>query len=377
MQLSEKIIDKYLKNTDQAPYISIYLPTIPSSNSQTINEDKIRYKNALQAIDAEARQHESLKDTLEQLEQLLENHDFWLHQGLGLAVLANQEGYETIRLPFEVTPVAVVADKYVVSPLLAMNSLVHSYYLLDVNLKGPKLYAGNSYRLEEMVDAGLPGAIEDEIDIEERKRTVGSRAGAGGQGAVYYGYNKVDESQENNAELYLKLLAEAVDKALDDSSTPLLLVGLDKHLATLRPMLKHSKVFDDNIAVDHDVHRQIELHQAANQAVEHHSRQGRQQAVESYQEVDFEQRVDGQTAVQVAAENGQVDELLLPVLRITTDSVRSIAEPQTLVDLPSGDEFNDFEKAVRAVAEQSGKITPVEQADFADDPSMKAKLRFS
>lgn len=375
MELAADTLSKYMRKEAPSSCVSIYIPTHSSSNSQTMNEDRIAYKNALQKVNALTEGDDALKSTLVSLQDLMDDNDFWLHQGQSLAIFADKDGFETVKLPYELTSVVEYGDKYAISPLAIMENLNRSYFVLDIDFKQPKLYAGNTFSLSEVTDADLPGSIEEILDIEiERQNTVGSRGGAQGSSSIYYGHNEVVESRAHDATRYLRILADSINKYLADKSGPLLLAGSPKVIAEFKTMIQHSDVLEKDLAVNYDASRLVELFNLALAEIEALVEAERKEAVNRYQQTDFEQKVDGITAVSVAAEQGKVDTLLLPVLRITTDSIRDLSEPRPLVELP--EDFEAFEAAVRKVAEQAGKIIVVESSDFAEDPSMKAILRF-
>lgn len=374
MELTVDMVNQYSNKQTGSPAISIYIPTHPNSSSQSMNEDRIRYKNALQELDDRIAGDEALKDTYAGLTGLLEDNEFWLHRSKSLAVLADKDGYETIRLPYELASAFHFGDVFAVSPLAIMNSMNHGYYVLDISFKKPVLYLGSAYGLQE-VDAGLPGPIDEELDITvDRQSTVGSRSGASGSNAIFYGHNEADNSRVREASRYLRMLADIVDKYLTDKSVPLLLAGSPKVVAEYKTIASYQHIAEAELTADYDALREQQLFATALSEIESLASGERAATTALYHEVDIDRRVDGPTAVLAAAEQGKVDTLLLPVLRLTTDSVRDLEIPELLVELPQ--DFAAFDEVVKKVLDQSGKIVPVESSEFIDDPSMKAILRF-
>lgn len=374
MELNDKLIQSCINQEVAAPCVSLYIPTHPKSTSQRMNEDRIRFKNALQQLDAQQAFTSELADSQAELYKLVDDSDFWQHQSRSLGVLADTSGLTTVYLPHELTPVAHSGDNCAISPLLIMQSLNQSYYLLDVDFDGSRLYTGNQSELEAVDNVDLPGAIEDVIEIEQRRTMSGERGGRGGVGVTHYGRSEAEDQQASDVSRYLQLLAEPLNNFLKDKSEPLFIAGSPKVIVELRSMLDYGHIEEAEIAANYDQNRLADLHASSLAAMTDLAQSKKTQVLERYASLDYDMRADGMTAVEAAAEQGKVDTLLLPIVRVTADGITSDGEQHPLIELP--EDFASFEAIVRKVAEQSGTIVPVEQDDFADDPSMKAILRY-
>ena len=134
MQTVKKRVNELLKNTPSGVAGSIYIPTHPSSSSPNVTADRTRFKNALQYI----KKHDNydptkLDDSLKKLEVLYEDMEFWKYQDQGLSVLFNADSVEYFKLPFEVTEAHYLTNHFVVSPLLILEAIDTTFYVLDVN----------------------------------------------------------------------------------------------------------------------------------------------------------------------------------------------------------------------------------------------------
>ena len=104
MNVNDTTINDLLQTNEPGPKLSIYQPTHPASNGQTIQEDTTRFKNALQAIRAHESYDEALLgETMHSLDELLKDVEFWKYQTVGLAVFADQHGYQTVTKTVDVT----------------------------------------------------------------------------------------------------------------------------------------------------------------------------------------------------------------------------------------------------------------------------------
>jgi hypothetical protein len=140
MILTHKNLKKLIKEPAGGTKLSIYSATHPSSSSQSIAQDRLRFKNSLQGIKSNKSYDErELGKTMRSLERLLADSMFWKHQSLGLAIFADKSGYESIQLPHGIAEMQFVEDHLIVSPLAIMLSIGTGYYVLDINFTRPRL----------------------------------------------------------------------------------------------------------------------------------------------------------------------------------------------------------------------------------------------
>lgn len=354
MELTDATIQSYRQREGKQPCVSLYIPTHPQSTSQRINEDKIRFKNALQELEDQGVFSDSLAPVYGQLMGLMDDNDFWLHQNFSLAIMANPSGFDSLGLPYELTPVSYVGDHYALSPLLIMQNMGQTYYIIDTDLQQPKLHYGSCLGLQEVDQVDLPSGIDNQASAEDDAEAT--------------------DSQDYNVGRYLRRLAESVDGFLTGKTDPLLVIGSPELTSQFRALLNYDNVLPDDLAASREQHQPQELQASASQIVTEIASRRRQESIQRYHDTDPELRVDGQRPVAAAAAEGRVERLYLPVIRTTTDSVRSDSQLSPLIELP--DDLAGFEAALRQVADQSGDIVPVEQDAFGGGGGMRAILRF-
>ena len=375
MELTQATITKLLTADATSTKISIYIPTHPKSTSQTMNEDRIRFKNALKAIETDyALAEGDIRTVLNSLIALADNTDFWRHQAVSLAIFADENGYQAVQLPHEVVAYSHVGTEFVVSPLLALGSMSAPYFVLNVNLDAPRLYGGTDYGLTAIGAETVPGSIDDVLDIEQRKKSLDFRSGDAKGNNMFYGHGSAADGKSNDIDKYLRIVAAAVDELLAGNTNQLLLAGTVERIADIRALLAYGNVAAEELHINRDLSTELELHRAARRVISAQSATRRAEVVETYKSADSERTVDGITAVTAAAEHGKVDTLYLPVIRMTTDGIDESGSAAALVEFP--EDMDGFEAATRAVHAQGGTILAVEQHEFSDDPSMKALLRF-
>jgi hypothetical protein len=112
--------------------VSIYLQTTPVT--QETQRDRIELKNlardAIRQLHAEGAETRQAAAIAEQLDDLVDDDDFWRFQAHGLAILATAENVRTFRVPNALEPLVMVSDRFHLKPLIRAISFPHSCYVL-------------------------------------------------------------------------------------------------------------------------------------------------------------------------------------------------------------------------------------------------------
>ena len=93
---------------------------------------------------------QELGQTIKKLDKLQQDTEFWRHQDIGLAIMADKDGFEYFRLPYETTEASYLKDRFVISPLAFMRSIGTTYYVLDVNINCPRLLVSHDGSMIEV-----------------------------------------------------------------------------------------------------------------------------------------------------------------------------------------------------------------------------------
>ena len=367
-------LNELLTTSSTGQHISLYLPTQPNTNSKTINQDAARLKSLLVSV------KQDIDEALfKQLEKLIDNQSFWRGQSYGLAIFASGEQLISYRLPFEVTPHAYVSDIFVVSPLLAIQTLIDERYLLEINLKQPRIYKAVGLSVSVCEDADLPGDLKDTLQIDEFQRTQQFHTGEGKGRAMFHGHGGADDKKDNDIDAYLSFLAKKVDIYLKDKQSPLLLAGTKARAAALRKKLSYKSIADSEITGNFDAPQpeqalSAELEKLTHDVISQRLEQARTSFDSAY---GNELAVVGQPAIDQAARMDNVESLLLPLLRKTNDSVRQNVSDNFLFEL--SDDLDSIESTVRACCQTKGKVLPVaiDGAMPNNDPAAICRYRIN
>lgn len=374
MKSVKQVTTSLLKNRNPNLVGSIYIPTHPKSTSQNMSADQTRFKNALQYIRLHPEYDESLLgESMQKLDKLYEDVEFWKYQEQGLAVLFSDTVFEYFKVPFEMTEATYLTDHYVVSPLLVMDAVDTSFYVLDVNVSQPRLLRSTSGELHEVNKENMPGSLDDEVGKDEYNKQLSHQHG----GPLGYHGHQDDEVINDVTKRYLRMVAEATDSYLEGHESPLLLAGTENRTGNIRKELQYKAVMDK--AHDGSVEKlnSVELYDVVQPITEEYFAGRLAASVQKLSDASPEFVAVGTeeiTALATTEGAGRIESLYLPIYRLTKDTVRAGDNTSLVIELPG--DIETIEPLVTAVIKQGGSIIPVEIDGYDSLDQPRALCRF-
>lgn len=124
-----------------APCVSIYLRTTPVT--QEAQAARIELKNqareAVRQLEAADIDKDRVAAIAEQLDDLVDDDEFWRYQAHSLAIFATPDNVRTFRVPNALKPHVEVADRFYVKPLLRTISFPQACYVLALAQKSVRV----------------------------------------------------------------------------------------------------------------------------------------------------------------------------------------------------------------------------------------------
>lgn len=359
MSTETSILTNLLQTDNPGVLLSIYQPTHPASSGPTIQEDSTRFKNALQAIRLNDSYDTILDETMSTLDKLVGDVEFWKYRTLGLAIFADANGYEAVPLDYDVTEAYYIDEQYQVSPVVLLQSLGSSYYVLDINHTRPRLLEASSAGCTELIISGMPGSFESVTEnIEYTKELQHQSGGTSG----FHGHTDEAALQDDTMGYYRKI-SDAVDTHLSGHTEPLLFSGVQNRVGTMRQTLTYPHTLDEYIEGSNEEMNESEIHEKSIPIIELYNTQRRNDIITVFKETNPKLAITGDIDIKKAAEEGRVAKLLVPAFRQTTDTVREGYEPKIVLQLEEG---NSTESLVRLVLSQGGDIVALSEDSFED-----------
>lgn len=254
------------------PCISLYLPTHRNVPENTVDVPTFRGLVALAARRLEAwRPAVAAEGLLAPLAALADDRAFWQHAAAGLAVLAAPAGARLFRLERPVAPLAVVADRFHLLPLVTAAAALEAVHLLLLTSRRATVLGGTAWHdprgctlgplVPVPVRTAAGAAAEEWLDRERfvdaevlEPHRVAHGMGPAGRAAgaiVHGGWGGRRDDVEDDTAIYLRCVDELVAEQVSaPSGRPLVLVADDRLAAAFRRVSRNPLLLPAGVAVD-------------------------------------------------------------------------------------------------------------------------------
>lgn len=310
-----------------APAVSLFLPTHEAGRE--IRQDPIRFRNLLDGararLDAGGMRGTDADRMLAEATGLLEDGEFWRHQGKGLAVFVDAGRTLVHRLPVPVAEAVHVDDRFHVRPLLPVLAADGLFYVLAVSLQRPRLFRGTRYGLEPVPLETLPRGFDTLLTDDEPDRTGKGGENDDGTAAKPVTANAPDAPAQagggsqrltTKEELvqYVTQLAAGVDQFLRGTDVPLVLVADERVLGHFLTVNRYRGLVQPAIPLQPDSLGPEEMHARTYALVKPRFEQGMHDGLERFRMLagDGSGRASSDVAgIVAAAVAGRVEQLFL------------------------------------------------------------------
>lgn len=336
MELLTKELIQELLATEQAPCLSLYMPTHQKHPENL--QDIILFKNLLQQMEESLMQKYSsgeVQKYLEPLEALADDNTVWNHTLKGLAVFSAKEVFKVVRLHKSVDELAMVADSFHTKPLRQYLQSLDHFHLLGLTLHDIRLFEGNRHALTEVVlDADTPKTITEALggELTDKHSTTASYGGIGGDSSsMHHGHGGNKEESEKDAERFFRVVAHAIDEHFSKpTGWPLILAALTEHHNLFQKVSKNPHLLPNGIAINPSSVSPDQLAKMAWEIMEPEYNLKLDSLVERFEQA----RADGKGSddykeVAVAAVEGRVDTLIVEADRIIAVRVTNLVTGNT------------------------------------------------
>jgi Bacterial archaeo-eukaryotic release factor family 11 len=264
---------KALAATKGEACVSIYVPTSPLHDQAHANRIAFKdlAKNALSQLKAAGTDKRRIEPLQEQFDHLggaiLESTDdnkyryrehypddeideFWRDQANGLAVLAKPESMRTFRLPDRPKPLAEVADRFHLTPIIYAMTSPHHIFVLALS--------ENAVRLVH-VFVNLPPVRVHIPDLPKNADQASRRPDGTSYPHAIWGL----EDQKVLLHKYVRKVGHAVSSALAGQTTPLALAAAEPLALLFRSVNTYPHLVEDTIEGNPDRVSDAQLEDAA------------------------------------------------------------------------------------------------------------------
>jgi len=297
------------------PCVSVFLPTHRAGPE--VQQGPIRLKNLLrqatEALKANGVRAPEIELLLAPLWRLVDDGLFWQYQSDGLALYSRPGWWRSLRVPLELPELAVVADRFHVSPLLPLLTGDGHFFVLALSQNQVRLLEGTRDRLEEVDLPGVPLGVRDALLGKEGQKQlqlyVADRGGVGAKG-VFHGHGSAGDVQEEQVLRYLREVDRALGEVLAGERAPMVLAAVEQLAPLWRQATTYPHLVAETLAGNPEDLGLHELHPRAWAVVEPLFLQAQREAAARYHQLAGTGRTskDPREIVR-AAEHGRVDTL--------------------------------------------------------------------
>lgn len=256
MTLHNKELLQELLAVDQAPCLSLYMPTHRKHPENL--QDVILFKNLIKELKDSLLQKYSQDETqtyLVAFDALASDNHHWEHTSDGLAIFSAQNFFKVVKVHKSFEALAIVADSFHTKPLRQyMQSLDH-YHVLGLSLHDFRIFEGNRHHLTQIeLSADQPNTLTEILgeELTEKHSTVASYGGSGtGSSPMHHGHGNKSEESEKDAERYFRLVATMVQEQFSKpTGWPLVLAALSEHQNLFQSVNKNPALVKNGIVIN-------------------------------------------------------------------------------------------------------------------------------
>ncbi|WOH53271.1 hypothetical protein [Bradyrhizobium sp. sBnM-33] len=346
--------------------VSIYLPTTPVT--QQTRGDRIELKNLTKRAVEQIRSVEGGRAAAlirEQLDDLVDDDEFWRFQAHSLAVFATPENVRTFRLPNSLERLLEVSDRFHVKPLLRSVSFPNACYVLALAQRGVRLVE---------VSADLPAVL-----VKVEGLPVDAGRAVRGVGEITHWPSGRIQGREGQKVL-LRQFARRVDSALrpvlGGSGLPLVLAAAEPLASIYRSVNTYPQLADPFIEGSPEGLNEADLAERARPILDGIYRH----EVAAWQTL-FRQRANtGHATTDIAqaaraATFGAVETILVDIDQVVPGRIDDQGAVSFAKQQGDGNYGLIDEIATRVLA-AGGRVIGVRKADIPDEQSLAAVLRY-
>lgn len=384
MKLLTKELIQELLSANQAPCLSLYMPT-QQKHPENL-QDIIVFKNLVRQMEESLAQKYSAGEVqkhLEPVKALLNNNDIWNHTLDGLAVFSAEGIFEVVKLHKSVEELAIVADSFHTKPLRQYLQSLEHFHVLGLTLHDIRLFEGNRHSLTEVeLAVDTPKTITEALgdELTEKHTTVDSYGGIGGESsAMHHGQGGKKEETEKDAERYFRVVANSIYKNYSKpSGWPIILAALPEHHHLFQKVSKNPLLLTDGIAINPSSVSPDQLAKMAWEIMEPEYNLKLDNMIERFEQARANGKgSDDYKEVAVAAVGGRIDTLLVEADRIIAARVTNLVTGNTQKKDLSNPEVDDLLDDIgELVLKMGGKMIVMPTEKMPSETGLAAIFRY-
>lgn len=358
-----------LRNKRADACVSIYVETTPLTQHVDASRTQLSnlFTEACSQLEGENFDKRRLAGLTEQIDDLLDDDEFWRLQSNSLAVFTTPDFLQTFRLANRLSPMVRVSDRFHLNPLLRAVTFPHMAFVLAAS--------ENMVRLVEISPATPPSEVKvpglpRDAASAVRKSSLNDRGHSG----------RIHGTEGQNVRLrqYARQIDAALRPMLTGRDTPLVLAAADRLASIYRSVNSYPNLLEDHIATTTDQTTNEELAGAARAILDQ----------ENAKEIADLRTLHGQragmnrattdlSAAARAATHGAIETLLVDIDSDVPGRIDDETGAISLADSNSASTYDVIDEIAARAFLTGARILGVRKADLPGNSSLAAILRFA
>ena len=290
---------------------------------------------------------------------------FWHYQGDGLAVLSTAGAVRMFRLPDRPKPLAEVADRLHLTPLIRAMTSPHDILVLALAEESARLvHAFVNFPPQRLEVPGLPKSAEQAT----RRPSFHVRAPR----------RKLQnlEGEKTLLHQYVSKVEHAVSAALSGRTTPLVLAASEPIASMFRSLTSYPRLANEIIAGNPDLMTDAELEDAAIPVLDRLYSRELRTAIALYDELKPRRATTDVSYAAHAATAGAVDQLLVDLDAVIPGLVSDVDGSVTYAASDDAETYSVVDEVVRRALCSGAKVMGAKKAELPEHAPLVVILRY-
>ncbi|MFT2009715.1 hypothetical protein ACMA1I_13630 [Pontibacter sp. 13R65] len=379
-------------NTQNALCLSFYLPTHRAGQETLNGVDSLVFKNQIRKAKELLGKHDvsesEITQYLKPAEELLNDNNFWRHQGEGLAVFITKGFSAHYTLPISMPDEVYVLDQFHFTPILPILSQNGRFFILSLYREKTAFYEATIDKIRQIdVSAFMPKSMSttDSLKFDVRGNDQDfnhATTTTNGSNIVHGpGSTKGDEEHERVRE-FMQDIDNNLWQILHNAHEPLILAGVDHYCGIYRNISKYKNIVPQNIHMNEnaDIESINTIHDKALAIMKPMMQQSHSESLDRYLTVAGT-GVTSEDIATVAAEaiHGRIDTLFIaPSDPVWGTYNEKSATAEVHAEYQRGD-YDLINLAAVKTLSQGGKVFVSNyngMSELSDGSSVKALFRY-
>jgi Bacterial archaeo-eukaryotic release factor family 11 len=347
--------------------VSIYVPTTPLT--QGTDASRIELRNLSREAARQLRETNFDKKRAsaleQQVEELVEDYEFWKYQSSSLAVFATPDEVRTYRLPNSLTSRVDVSDRFHLAPVVRTLSFPYSAFVLAVSQGSVRLVEISETTVSgEVAVPNLPHDLSDAT-----RRTMPRDRGAAGrlQGS---------EGQKTLIRQFARQVDRALRGYLAGQTQPLILAGVDYVLVIYRSVNSYPHLLQEELVGNFDHASAGALAESARAVLTRAYEKQVRELQDRFLNFQTQRRTSGDLEeIARSATHGAVDTLLINIEHYVYGYVNESGSI-SVCERPSAVNYDIVSEIAIRVLLAGGRLIGVRTNDMPGGGAAKAILRY-